>query len=100
MALAEWKKEAKCFDAAHLDGQDFITFGFEGKGRQAPTEIEKLRKICRTCTVWKECIDFALEKDAQYGMWGGVIFTRPRNRGRPEMRRKIEFEYICRNERL
>ncbi len=92
MALGEWRAKAKCLDAHDLDHKDFLTYG----GRGHTVVSEGLMAYCHVCPVWKECIDYALETDSQYGVWGGVIFTP----NRKKMRRKIEVEYIRRNERL
>ncbi|MGP4093005.1 WhiB family transcriptional regulator [Nonomuraea sp. KM90] len=32
----------------------------------------KPRRVCRSCPVWQECRDYALEHDERYGMWGGL----------------------------
>lgn len=31
------------------------------------------KKVCRTCDVRKECLEYALENREQHGVWGGML---------------------------
>jgi WhiB family redox-sensing transcriptional regulator len=33
---------------------------------------EPTRRICGTCPIWKECLNYAMANEG-YGMWGGLI---------------------------
>jgi WhiB family redox-sensing transcriptional regulator len=40
--------------------------------------VELAKKVCAGCDVKMECLDYALEKREEYGLWGGLT---PRERG-------------------
>ncbi len=53
------------------------------------TEIAAAQRICATCPVIEECLETALTRGEQWGVWGGQLFasgrivTHKRRRGRP-----------------
>ena len=53
------------------------------------TELAKAQDICAACAVRVPCLEFALDDNLEWGVWGGVIFWdgqpfhRRRGRGRP-----------------
>lgn len=57
-----WQKKRACAD------ESTSTF------YPAPGDTHLLRKakaICATCTVRRECLDYALENSERFGIWGG-----------------------------
>ncbi len=56
-----WMLEAKCLDA---DPEAF----FPEKGGST----REAKRICATCPVREECLDFALTEDERFGIWGGL----------------------------
>ncbi len=52
-------------------------------------DLAKAQALCAGCPVQLACLEFALEENAEWGVWGGVIFWdgvpfyRRRGRGRP-----------------
>jgi WhiB family redox-sensing transcriptional regulator len=60
---------------------------------ERPDELAQAQSICMECTVRLDCLEGALERHEDWGVWGGVIFwdgqlyNRRRGRGRP---RRIE----------
>ena len=50
-----------------------------------PVSYAKARAICARCPVRVECLEFALETNSEYGIWGGVTETE-RKRMRRERR--------------
>ncbi len=56
-----WMLEAKCLDA---DPEAF----FPEKGGST----REAKRICATCPVREECLDFALTQDERFGIWGGL----------------------------
>ena len=56
-----WMLEAKCLDA---DPEAF----FPEKGGST----REAKRICATCPVRSECLDYALAKDERFGIWGGL----------------------------
>ncbi|MFO8076752.1 MAG: WhiB family transcriptional regulator [Egibacteraceae bacterium] len=56
-----WASEAKCLQA------DPETF-FPEKGGST----REAKRICAQCDVRAECLDYALENDERFGIWGGL----------------------------
>ncbi len=56
-----WRADALC---ATTDPEAF----FPERGENATLA----RRICRSCNVQGECLDYALEHDEQFGIWGGT----------------------------
>ena len=56
---------------------------------ERPDELARAQAICGDCPVRIECLEQALERGEEWGVWGGVIFWdgesfyRKRGRGRP-----------------
>ncbi|MFF8817349.1 MULTISPECIES: WhiB family transcriptional regulator [Leucobacter] len=59
-ALA-WQSDALC---AQTDPESF----FPEKGGST----REAKRICETCEVRSECLDYALENDERFGIWGGL----------------------------
>ena len=62
--------------------QDYDGYGFEdeengGKGRNL-TEDE-CEQLCTDCPLLKLCYDFAVANYEQFGIWGGINFTKEKN---------------------
>ncbi|MCW2288808.1 transcription factor WhiB [Leucobacter luti] len=70
-ALA-WQTDALC---AQTDPEAF----FPEKGGST----REAKRICDTCEVRSECLDYALENDERFGIWGGLS-ERERRRLRRE----------------
>ncbi len=56
-----WAEDAKCLQA------DPETF-FPEKGGST----REAKRICAQCTVRIECLEYALENDERFGIWGGM----------------------------
>ena len=56
-----WAADAKCLDA------DPETF-FPEKGGST----REAKRICTHCPVRNECLDYALDNDERFGIWGGL----------------------------
>ena len=61
------KEEVKAAD------QVFFPIGRQGRGgeRLAPNWVPA-RLVCQACPVRQECLDYALDENIGYGMWGGL----------------------------
>ena len=57
----DWRSQALC---AQVDPELF----FPEKGGSA----EPARRVCLRCPVTRECLEFALEHDERFGVWGGL----------------------------
>lgn len=55
----------KCAD---VEDKDLF---FPDKGKQEAERLHQLKAICASCIHSKECLDYALEKQISYGIWGG-----------------------------
>ena len=56
-----WSDEAKCLNA---DPDVF----FPEKGGST----REAKRICSECTVRVQCLEYALEHDERFGIWGGM----------------------------
>ncbi|MDU0478859.1 WhiB family transcriptional regulator [Staphylococcus chromogenes] len=57
----EWQDQALC---AQTDPEAF----FPEKGGST----REAKRICQACEVRDECLEFALEHDERFGIWGGL----------------------------
>lgn len=64
-----WRDHAKC---KNLGTKNF--FGEVVRGESRKPLIESAVAICKTCTVRKECFNFAKKSGEMFGVWGGVDF--------------------------
>ena len=67
-----WMDDAPC---AETDPEAF----FPEKGGST----REARRVCRTCDVRAECLEYALDHDERFGIWGGLS-ERQRHRIRAE----------------
>jgi len=56
-----WRDEALC---AETDPEAF----FPEKGGST----REAKRVCRSCDVRAECLEYALEHDERFGIWGGM----------------------------
>ncbi len=56
-----WQERALC---AQTDPEAF----FPEKGGST----REAKKVCASCDVRSECLDYALENDERFGIWGGL----------------------------
>lgn len=70
-APADWMVEALC---AQTDPEVF----FPEKGSGTSTDIKLAKTICAGCPVRQQCLDYALDNDIEYGIWGGLSAQRRR----------------------
>jgi WhiB family redox-sensing transcriptional regulator len=48
--------------------------------------VDRARKICATCNVTEQCLEYALEQRIEHGVWGGCS---ERERRRILKRRRV-----------
>ena len=53
--------------------------------------VDRARKICATCPVTSECLEYALDAGEKFGVWGGKS---ERERRRIAKRRRIEVKAV------
>ena len=56
-----WQDQALC---AQTDPEAFFPV-MGGSAREA-------KRVCRSCEVRAECLDYAIEQDERFGVWGGM----------------------------
>ena len=56
-----WRSDALC---AQTDPEAF----FPGKGGST----QEAKKVCADCTVRKQCLEWAIDHDERFGIWGGM----------------------------
>lgn len=57
----EWRKSAACKGAAT---SDFFSTGQE--------KVREMKRLCDTCEVRTQCLNFALENEITWGIYGGM----------------------------
>jgi len=62
----DWFKSAKC----HIENQP-TDFFFIGRGGPNSNRIAGVKDYCEPCKVKKECLEWAIESDSEFGMFGG-----------------------------
>jgi WhiB family redox-sensing transcriptional regulator len=63
-----WQEQAACRDYDNL-----LFFGEEGESELEKQSRESHAKaICRTCPVQEPCLEFAMDTNQKYGIWGGL----------------------------
>lgn len=78
---AGWQAQAVC---AQVD--DEIFFPVKG-GNPAPAQ-----RVCLGCPVRTDCLEFALEHDIEFGIWGGTTSTM-RRRLRPAPAERVRVTH-------
>ena len=74
---AGWRLEAACLEypAVLFFGLDDNETPVERRARE-----EEAKKVCLTCSVRTECLDYALSTREAYGIWGGLTEVERRSR--------------------
>ncbi len=65
LALKEWQERSACRDS---DPELFFPVGTTGA---AIHQIERAMAICSVCEVTDSCLQYALETNQEFGVWGG-----------------------------
>ena len=65
-ADSSWRRNASCKDT---DPELFFPIGTTG---QALIQITEAKVVCDECAVRGKCLDFALETNQDWGIWGGM----------------------------
>ena len=74
---AEWRDQAAC-----LPYPAVLFFGMDD---ETPAERrireDEAKAICAVCGVRRECLDYALDTNEVYGIWGGLSEVERKGRG-------------------
>lgn len=62
----DWRDRAACREVGH------VPF-FPDGAIWAPRDYMPALRVCRSCPVQAECLEFALTNDERHGIWGGVL---------------------------
>lgn len=62
----DWREVARC---KQMDPDLFFPVGTTGP---ALLQIEAAKAVCRLCEVRQECLQYAIESNQEYGIWGGT----------------------------
>ena len=58
---SNWQQKALC---AQADPRDFDNEWFGS--------VERAKKVCKGCVVKEQCLQYALDNDETFGIWGGL----------------------------
>jgi WhiB family transcriptional regulator, redox-sensing transcriptional regulator len=73
----DWRHDAACRDA------DPKLFFPDGEATLARVDVKAAKLICRRCPVSATCLDWALTRDQEAGIWGGLTEVERRRLPRP-----------------
>lgn len=62
---------------------------------QAASDRAKAKRICQRCDVQAHCLQYALEHDERYGIWGGLTV-----RERDKIRRRLNMPKVVQRPQL
>jgi WhiB family redox-sensing transcriptional regulator len=65
----DWQEDASCREYSNVlfFGDDTGESELEKQSRES-----QAKKICATCPVLDPCLEFAIETNQKYGIWGGM----------------------------
>lgn len=89
-----WREKGKCW-GAHRTGDSDPWFPAEVPNRE-PTELILQREVaaaelCAGCPVIEQCFEYAVERPAVVGVWGGTL-TRQRTAERRKRQKRLRRE--------
>lgn len=85
MKTETWRELALCKDR---NTNDFYPeMGVKGAAKQ----VREMKVFCRQCSVILECLDYAIENDEQFGIWGGMT---PKERARIRRQSRVIRETV------
>jgi len=64
--IGRWRAQAACRD---VDPDLFFPVGVTGP---AEIQIAQAKAVCGACQVREECLEFAVDTNQEYGVWGGT----------------------------
>lgn len=64
----DWMEKAVCRDS----GPEVFFHPNGERGRSRTRREEAAKQLCRVCPALKECREYALANNEQYGTWGGL----------------------------
>ncbi|MGH8897833.1 MAG: WhiB family transcriptional regulator [Egibacteraceae bacterium] len=77
----DWRAKAACVDC---DPEFFFPVGSTGP---ALDQIAQAKAVCEQCAVTAQCLEWALETNQHYGVWGGKSEDERRTMHRARWRR-------------
>jgi WhiB family redox-sensing transcriptional regulator len=65
----DWQEQAACreYDNILFFGEDFGESELERQAREG-----EAKSVCQRCPVAEPCLEFAIETNQKYGIWGGL----------------------------
>lgn len=64
--VMDWREQAACLNA---DPELFFPVGNTGP---ALDQIERAKAVCASCSVTEMCLQYAMDTNQDYGVWGGL----------------------------
>jgi WhiB family redox-sensing transcriptional regulator len=63
---ASWRRLAAC---QSVSPELFFPVAASGRSRE---QTERAKAVCATCSVRRQCLQYALAANEEYGVWGGM----------------------------
>lgn len=84
METENWRNLAYCKGRA--TSEFYPEFGVKG----AIDQVRKTKSFCRRCPVILDCLQYAIDNDEQFGIWGGLTPKERSNMRKPKRNSIIE----------
>jgi WhiB family redox-sensing transcriptional regulator len=82
-----WMREAAC------KGSNNNAF-FPERGAPSRNIVAEARKVCDTCSVKQECLDYAIANHEVHGVWGGMTKVERRAYSKQQKFQKAHAEEL------
>ncbi len=64
----EWQEDSACRQYDNV-----LFFGEDGESElEKQARESRAKAVCRSCPVLEPCLEFAMETNQKYGIWGGL----------------------------
>ena len=83
-----WRDKAEC---RKYDPEIFFPER-HGKIDNRDAQVKEAKAICAKCEVTAECLEYAIERDERFGIWGGLTVderAEVKRRRNAELRRRL-----------
>lgn len=78
---SDWRALARCKQPEFAHVNFYPNKGFVG------VVVREAKQVCAGCPVRRQCLEDALERHEQFGIWGGLTLTERRSVNRQSRRK-------------
>lgn len=70
LQLPEWQERGRCKTDRSVDPRIFFP-----EGDEATAQSFAAKRVCAKCPVRELCLQYALDENIKYGVWGGTSYN-------------------------